>query len=191
MLRQSLRSLAPADRLSDRCRPGMLPRVGRGCPGCLGPHPVDVRVLCCPGRDQHAVRLPGLGWCPSLLDAGPVFDSASRPTSPTGRRLGWSPRVALGAVPYDHNSPQDLSVLAILSFKAVSRADRRMTSTCRPSRLVSPTGPDRCCFFQVPLTRLGALASGESFGQSSSTRSLRRDESVSAVLGVGPRALST
>jgi hypothetical protein len=71
------------------------------------------------------------------------------------------------AVPRDHNLPQGLSVWAILPFRAVSRADRQVTSACRPSHLVSPTGPDLCCFFQVPLARLGALASGRSFGHSS------------------------
>ena len=51
-------------------------------------------------------------------------------------------------------------------LKAESRADRQVTSACRLSHIVSPTEPDCCCFFQVPLTCLGARASREDFEHS-------------------------
>ena len=117
MLRQSARALVPADRLSDRCRPGMLPSVDRGCRSYHCPHPVDVRVLCCPGGlntlsgslDLDGVRVSGSADpCKHLL-AGPRLRLA------VGR--DGVPVLLSEAVPYDHSSPQDLSVLAILSLR--------------------------------------------------------------------------
>ena len=117
MLRQSSRALAPADGLSDRCRPGMLPSVDRGCHGYLCPHPVDVRVLGCPGGintlscslDLGGVRVTWTADPCAILLAGPRLRLAA------GR--DGVPVLLSGAVPYDHNSPQDLSVLAILSLR--------------------------------------------------------------------------
>ena len=94
-----------------------MPSVDRDCRSYHFLRPVDVRVLCCPGGpstlsgslDLDGVRVSGTADpCANLL-AGPrlrlAVDRIEVPVSLSE------------AVPCDHNSPQGLSVLAILSLR--------------------------------------------------------------------------
>jgi hypothetical protein len=85
--------------------------------GSCNPRSVDVRVLCCPGGlntlsgslDLDSVRVSWTADPCAILLAGPRLRLAAG-------RYGV-PVLLSGAVPYDHNSQQDLSVLAILSLR--------------------------------------------------------------------------
>ena len=106
MLRQSSRALAPADELSDRSRPGVLLSVDRGCHGYHCPHPVDIRVLGCPGGintlsgslDLDGVRVSWTADPCTIPLAGPRLRLA------VGR--AGVPVLLSEAVPRDHILPE-------------------------------------------------------------------------------------